>query len=177
MNKLSRIIIGIMSVVIIGLISVIIVLLNKLNTNGGNTSDAPKIDNKQVQNAIGIYYSQEKIRYTNATLKLNKDMTCEYSEIDANCKWSISDDNITLTYTWYKISDDTKYTDDYYSNGNGFNTTYHISKKRCEDNLKSISEQESLINAKCVDYATQDEQVILINNGVLYKNFKFNKIK
>jgi hypothetical protein len=175
MNKLSKIIIGIMSVVIIGLISVIIVLLNKLNTNGGNTSDTPKIDNKQVQNAIGIYYSQEKIIYTNATLKLNKDMTCEYSEIDANCKWSISDDEITLTYTWYRVYDDTKYNDEYYTNNNSMYTS--ISKKRCEDNLKNAINNEGLINARCENYATQDEKVILINGGVLYKNFKFNKIK
>ena len=179
MNKLSKIIIGIMSGVIVILIGVIVMLLVKLNTSNNTSNINNNINNQAVKNASGIYYSENYRNYRNSTLKLNEDMTCEYPNDNVNCEWSISNDDITLTLTRYLIVDDAVYTDDYYYNRYGAREYKKlgigVSKQNCEEQIKNTSEE--LINARCELASTKDEKITLVNGGVLFNNHKFNKIK
>jgi hypothetical protein len=181
MNKISKIIIGIMSGIIVILIGVIVMLSIKLKASNNNTSNNNNnINNQAINNASGIYYSENYRNYRNSTLKLNKDMSCEYPNDSVNCKWSISDDEVVLTLTKYVIVDDAKYTDDYYYNRYGIKDKSKVlnlgsSKESCEKQLEL--EQDELKNAKCELVSTKEQKITLVNGGVLFDNHRFNKIK
>ena len=174
MNKLSKIIIGIMSAIIVGLLTSNIILVIKLNKKPIETP----IDTN-TQRVIGMYHSTDYRGYRDSTLTLNKDMTCEYPNENVNCKWSISDDEITLTLTRYLIVDDAVYTDNYYYNRYGAREYKKlgigVSKQNCEEQIKNTSEE--LVNARCELSSTKDEKITLVNGGVLINNHIFYKIK
>lgn len=179
MSKISKIIIAIMSVIIVGLLTSNIILIIKLNKKPVETP----IDTN-TQRAIGIYNCNQYKATLNpypATIRLNKDMTCEYLSNQTPCKWSISDDEITITITRYIIRDDEYYTDEYYKNMYGYDinkvqdTSIGTSEENCKANIEY--QKEHLTNPKCVVSSTENIKATLINNGILLNNNIFNKVK
>lgn len=174
MSKISKVIIIIMSFIILCLLTSNIILIIKINNK---TIESPI--NNDIQRAIGIYHSQDYRNYRDSTLKLNDDMTCEYPNENVDCTWSISNDEISITKTKYLITDDTKYTDEYYYKNNGTKEYKKLSigtsKVTCEEQIKR--EQDELKNARCEKGYTNNEILTLVNGGVLINNHIFNKIK
>lgn len=81
MNKQAKIIIAVLSVVIVVLLFMLI-----------STGNINFISNNK---AVGVYHNNNWNNHE-ATLVLNKDMTCKYPTGATACKWTISDNTIKI---------------------------------------------------------------------------------
>lgn len=162
MNKQAKIIIGVLTTIIVILLVIIFILLNKDN----NKSDTPKIDNKEVKQAVGIYHNSNWNKH-DVTLQLNDDMTCKYPNSSDICKWTISDNEITITLSNYNIKYDNENKDLYIMYG---------TKEKCEEDLNKNKEKYNLINPRCEKVERGTHKATLISSGVLLHDHVFNRV-
>ena len=95
MNKQAKTIISILLIIIVVLIGLLIYKTN------GNKSNTLKNSDSEINKAIGIYHNNNW-NSREATLTLNKDMTCNYPSTSDSCKWTISDTTIKITLSGNK---------------------------------------------------------------------------
>ena len=164
MNKKAKIIIGVLSCIIVVLVIVIILLLN--NKGKANTTPTTEQQDTEINNVVGIYHIYNWNNNGEATLQLNKDFTCKYPHNSYVCKWTLSDDKVTITLTSYYI-----HNDNYEQIGT---SSVYYTLESCNEALTKLSNE--YINPRCEGESTTHE-AILINNGILLHDHNFNKMK
>lgn len=155
MNKKQKYIIG-------SVISVLIILILILITIIVKTSED---NNKAEIKGIGVYHNNNW-NGNEATLMFNDDMTCKYPSSNHECKWIISDKQITITLTYYAIISDNK---EFPALGS-YNT-----KEKCEEDIKKYEGVYNLVNPDC-EGIKNIHDAILGESGVILHEHLFNKV-
>lgn len=173
------------------IVVLVVLLINKNNTTEPTLSDKTndkanteiKQEQKETKNYIGIYHNSN---YNNATKDVNiilyDNNTCEvsiYKNDVHKCDYKVIDkDNIQLIISSYigfnnSLKDSTL--------ANNFATGWKIApnKEKCESILNDLKDKnpkyyQDYTECKKVE---QTQDIILLNNGLLYENKQFTKIK
>ena len=165
MNKLAKIIISILSCITVFLLIIVIVLLNKKDSCNNQDDEQKKesVNVEEINKVSGIYHTNNW-NNKEATLELNKDMTCKYPTGRHTCKWTLSDNKVIITLINYELIDDKS------------NASYYYEIKS-EEECKDLIEQnkDKYINPRCNAKESKHEAKI-VNNGVVLYDKLLNKL-
>lgn len=169
--------------IIEGLIIIVLVVIlvsNKINNK--SVSDVNKTINQEqtekTKNYIGIYHTDNYNKtYSDVNFIINSDNTCSFTIFNdnlVNCTYKEDkQDKLILTFTGYTYSNKG---DNYI---NSASLSNGATKEVCLDALKKAKEQTPTWYEGIEDChkITQDIELTFINNGVMYANKPFYKIK
>ena len=174
-----------------GLIIVVLVVLlivSRTNTKSTSDKDTTINNNSKINKEyIGIYHINNYGyfrggNYTEVNITLNNDSTCNVSMFDNtlyNCNYEeISKDNLKISISTYIATGDSQKYDEVFS---AFTLGWKLSKNKegCE---KILTERKQKYPNHYDEYtrcekAQQDYDITLLNNGLLFENKQFTKIK
>lgn len=115
---------------------------------------------------VGVYYSDNWTSYKpTATFVINNDNTCEYPDSSYSCKWEKNGDNYLIISYDYLID----------SKGQFVTIGHYKTLDECEEVLKGMKESYEL-DPIC-QVREFENNVILIDDGLLMNDKKFEKVK
>lgn len=185
--KIISIIEGIIIIVLVALL-----VLNKPSTTSQTIKDNQDASDKSKENKdyIGIYHTNNYgyfngSTYTEVNITFNSDSTCDLSLYKADiyaCNYEeISKDKLNLIISSYIAVNN-----DYKDNKSGIDNNNFVlgwklgnTKQLCESRLKERKEQSPNAYTEYTECKKVEEkhEITLLNNGLLYENKQFTKIK
>lgn len=179
--------------IIEGLIIIVLVIMLVSNkTNNKSVSDVDKDINQETtektKDYVGIYHinnygSFNGGNYTEVNITLNDDNTCEFSIYKSdlyNCNYEDKgNDKIKIIFSTYVATGDAQEYNDRVFSALVLGWKLAPNKEGCEQILKDYKEKyPNRYNdyTKC-EKAQQDYDITLLNNGLLFENKQFTKIK
>ena len=154
MNK-KKLIICVLVVIAIIAVVVIVLLSNKTIKIFDNS--------KTKEDYVGKYHTNDYFG-VEASITLNDDDTCSFSDNENSCVWEYTEEGITLKITSYKLKQEIK----------DFHATFK-NKEECETAIFLIKEKYKMDELDCEINKTTEYNISLEEDNISLSNYVFTK--
>ena len=123
-------------------------------------------NNKKTKRHYVGKYSTDNYFGVNATITLNDDDTCEFSNNNNSCVWEFTEEEITLKITSYKLKTAEEIKD--------FHATFR-NKEECEASIPLVKEYYKISEMECEINKTTEYKISLEEDNISLNNYVFTK--